>query len=254
MRTIGELASAAGVSVRTLHHYDELGLLRPVTRTEAGYRLYNDDDIRRLHEILLWRSLGFPLEEVRALIDDPAHDPLEAMRLHRERLLEELGALTARVEALDVAIARASGSEALTDQDLRALFDGFDPAAYEDEVARRWGQTEEHRESKRRTARYGKREWEQMRAEARELGERLAGLCRAGTPTDSPEARAAAAAHGAHITRWFYTLSPQVHVALARGYVEDPRFAASYEALAPGLSVWLRDAILALHAPPRKTL
>ena len=254
MRTVSELAALSGVSVRTLHHYDEVGLLRPRSRTDAGYRLYGDDELRRLHEILFWRSLGFPLEEVGALLDDPKHDPQEAMRLHRERLLGELGALTARIEALDVAIAQAEGQQPWTDADLRALFDGFDPAQYEAEVEQRWGDTPEFRESKRRTARYGPREWAAMKAEAAALNARLVELCKAGVAPRSFEAAQAVDAHRSHIDRWFYPVSTEIHMALARGYVEDPRFAATYEAMTPGLSVWLRDAVLARYAPVNKTL
>jgi len=254
MRTVSEVAAVAGISVRTLHHYDEVGLLRPSDRTEAGYRLYDNTDVTRLHEILLWRSLGFPLEEVKALLDDPNHDPLEAMRLHPDRLLAEVGVLTARVEALDVAIARTASQQALTDEDLKALFDGFDPAAHEEEAQARWGDTEAWRESKRRTARYGRREWEAIQSEGKAVGERLAALCRAGVRPTSSAALDAATAHRTHIDRWFYPVTPEIHQSLARMYVDDPRFAATYEAMAPGLSTWLRDAILALYAPRVKTL
>lgn len=252
MRTVSEVAAAAGVSVRTLHHYDEVGLLRPQERTDAGYRLYSDADLRRLHTILFWRSLGFPLEEVRALLDDPQHDALEAMRLHRARLLAEVGALNARIEALDTAIAHASGDQGLTNDDLRTLFDGFDPSVFEEEVAERWGDTPEFQESKRRTARYGKREWEAIKAEASALNARMVELCRAGVAP--AEAREVVAAHRSHIDRWFYPVSPELHMALAKGYVDDPRFAATYERMLPGLSIWLRDAILAAYAPRPRTL
>jgi DNA-binding transcriptional MerR regulator len=254
MRTVSELASAAGVSVRTLHHYDEIGLLRPQDRTDAGYRLYGDAEVRRLHEILLWRSMGFPLDEVRALLDDPGRDALEAMRLHRDRLAAEVGALTARIEALDVAIARAAGGEPLTNADLVALFDGFDPASFEAEVEASWGDSPEYRESKRRTARYGKAEWEAIKTEGQAVTEQAAALCRAGVAPDDKRALDAAAAHRAYTDKWFYPVSPEIHMGLARMYVDDARFAATYEAAAPGLSVWLRDAILALHAPRRRTL
>jgi DNA-binding transcriptional MerR regulator len=254
MRTVSEIAAAAGVSVRTLHHYDEIGLLRPPDRTDAGYRLYGDPEVRRLHEIVFWRSLGFPLDEVRALLDEPGRDALEAMRLHRDRLVAEQGRVTARIEAIDAVIARSVGGEPLTNDDLVVLFEGFDASAYEAEVEQRWGDSPEWAESKRRTAEYGKQAWERIKSEGEALNGRLAALCRAGVAPDAAEAREAAAAHRAYIARWFYEVSPQVHLALADGYVADPRFAATYEALAPGLSVWLRDAIRALHGPQKRTL
>jgi DNA-binding transcriptional MerR regulator len=254
MRTVSEIAAAAGVSVRTLHHYDEIGLLRPQDRTDAGYRLYGDPEVRRLHEIVFWRSLGFPLDEVRALLDEPGHDALESMRLHRDRLVAEHGRITARIEAVDVAIARAAGGAPLTNDDLVVLFEGFEPSAYEAEVEQRWGDSPEWVVSKRRTAQYGKEAWERIKREGEALNGQLAALCRSGVSPDAAEARGAAAAHRAYIDRWFYPVSAQVHLALADGYVADARFAATYEALAPGLSVWLRDAIHALHGPQKRTL
>src|ERR1700752_2858938 len=102
MNTVGEVAELAGVSVRTLHHYDELGLLCPSERSGAGYRLYSYDDLARLQEILIWRQLGFSLAEIVLLLDDPGHDRLAALERQRElvgREIDRLGALAAAVDA-----------------------------------------------------------------------------------------------------------------------------------------------------------
>ena len=99
MKTVGEVAELARVSVRTLHHYDELGLLSPSERSEAGYRLYSYDDLARLREILIWRALGFSLAEIASVLDDPGHDRLAALERQRElvgREIERLGALILR--------------------------------------------------------------------------------------------------------------------------------------------------------------
>ncbi len=253
LKTVSEVAALGGVTVRTLHHYDEIGLLRPSDRSDAGYRLYGDADLARLHDIVLWRSLGFPLDEVRALIDDPAHDPTEALRLHRQRLLEQVGELNERVAALDAAIRKAEAGEPLEEVDLRAIFEGFDPAEHAAEVEARWGDTEAFRESQRRTKRYRAEDWERIKAEGRAVELRLAELLRAGASPACPEAIDAARAHGAHITRWFYEVTPEIHLGLARMYVEDSRFAAHYDGIAPGLARFVSDAISAAHAPrPRR--
>ncbi|MCB9697014.1 MAG: MerR family transcriptional regulator [Alphaproteobacteria bacterium] len=252
-RTVSEVAALTGVTVRTLHHYDEIGLVSPEERTEAGYRLYGDQDLARLHDALFWRSLGFPLEEVRALLDDPDRDALEAMAAHRERLLAELGEVGARLAALDAAIARASAGRPWTDDDLTALFDGFDPAVYEAEVEERWGDTEAYAESRRRTSRYGRAEWEAVKREQEEVTVRLAELCAGGVAAEAPEARSAAEAHRAHIERWFYDCTPEIHLGLGEMYVADPRFTAFYDDRVPGLAAWVRDAIRALHTErPRR--
>jgi len=253
-RTVSEVAALTRVTVRTLHHYDEIGLLPPSDRTEAGYRLYDDAAVARLHTIVLWRSLGFPLDEIRALLDDPEHRPREALELHRQRLLAEVGELHARLRALDEVAARLDDEAPLSDADLVVLFDGFDPAAYEAEAEERWGHTEAWAESKRRTARYGPREWSTLQDEGRQLNERLASLLRAGTPPTATEARAAAEAHRQYMCRWFYDCTPEVHLGLADLYAADPRFAASYDKVAQGLSGYVVAAIRALHAPPDRRL
>ena len=102
MKTVGEVSELARVTVRTLHHYDELGLLSPSERSEAGYRLYSYDDLARLQEILILRALGFPLAEIASLLDDPDHDRLGALVRQRElvgREMNRLGALAAAVDA-----------------------------------------------------------------------------------------------------------------------------------------------------------
>ena len=100
--------------MRTLHHYDELGLLSPSGRSEAGCRLYSPEDLARLHEILIWRTLGFPLTEIGALLDDPGHDRLAAL-----------------------------------DLEVETMFEGFDPSQYEEEARERWGGTEAYRGQRR---------------------------------------------------------------------------------------------------------
>lgn len=254
MKTIGEVAQLAGLSVRALRHYDEVGLLEPSERSDGGYRLYDDDDLARLHDVLLWRSLGFPLDEIRALLDDPRQDPMEALMLHRERLVEEVGALQGRIAALDEVIRRRLADESLRDDDLVALFDGFDPAEHEEEAQTRWGNTEAWAQSRRRTARYGAEDWKRLKAEADTLNRDLAERLSQGFAPDAAEVRVLAAAHRAHIDRWFYTCTPEIHLGLGEMYVADPRFAAHYDAVAPGLAQYLRDAIVSLHAERPRSL
>ena len=249
LKTVSEVARLAGVSVRTLHHYDEIGLVQPTDRSEAGYRLYDEAALMRLHDVLTWRGLGFPLDEVRALIDDPDHDMLEALFLHRERLVDKVGALNERIAALDSAIAKARTADPLTHKDLVALFDGFDPAEFADEAQTRWADAPEHQESQRRTQRYREADWRQIKAEQAAVESRLADLMTSGIAPEAPDAVAAAEAHRAHIDRWFYAVSAEVHLGLADMYVEDPRFRAHYDAVAPGLASFLRDAVHALHRP-----
>jgi MerR family transcriptional regulator, thiopeptide resistance regulator len=242
MKTVGEVAQAAGVTVRALHHYDELGLLSPSGRTEAGYRLYSYDDLARLREILIWRALGFSLSEIGSLLDDPGHDRLVALERQRELIEQEIGRLGALAASVDVAIAAHRNG---TELEAARMFEGFDPSEYEDEARERWGHTEAYQESTRRARAYGEAEWSEIRREASEITDGLVALIRDGEPADGAAARALAERHREHIARWFYPCSPAMHRGLAEMYVADERFAANYEREAPGLAAYFHDAILA---------
>ncbi len=241
MRTVGELSRLAGVTVRTLHHYDEIGLLAPSGRSEAGYRLYADQDLERLREIIVWRQLGFSLEKIQALVDDPGHDRVQSLRRQRELVARDLERLAATARALDTALAAYDQG---IEMEATKMFEDFDPSEYEDEARDRWGDTHAYRESERRTAGYGEREWAEIRAEAEGIADEFAGLMAAGEPAGGERARAVAERHRQHMTRWFYPVSTEMHRNLAEMYVTDPRFAANYDKLAPGLAAYVRAAVL----------
>ncbi|MDQ2761728.1 MAG: MerR family transcriptional regulator [Actinomycetota bacterium] len=242
MRTVGELSQLAGVTVRTLHHYDEIGLLRPSGRSDSGYRLYSYADLTRLQEILVWRQLGFSLTEIQALLDDPRHDRASALRRQRELVALELERLGATARALDAAL---DAEDKQTEMEVERMFEDFDPSQYEDEVRERWGKTDAYRESARRAGGYGEREWSAIRAEAEQVTEDFATLMSESEPAEGDRARAVAERHRQHITRWLYPVGAQMHRNLAELYIADPRFAASYEKVAPGLAAYVHDAILA---------
>jgi MerR family transcriptional regulator, thiopeptide resistance regulator len=242
MKTVGEVAELTGVTVRTLHHYDELGLLAPSGRSESGYRLYSYDDLTRLREVLTWRTLGFSLTEIAALLDDPGHDRLAALQRQRALIERELDRLAALAGAVDAAIAAHRNG---TELEVTTMFEGFDPSEYEDEARERWGHTEAYRESSRRAAGYGEAEWAEIRGEAEAITRELVALMRSGAPADGPEARALAERHRDHISRWFYPCSPRMHRGLAEMYIADERFAGTYEREAEGLAPYFHDAIVA---------
>ena len=243
MFTVGELAKLTGITVRTLHHYDELGLVRPSQRSEAGYRLYTDRDVLRLQQVLLFRELGLPLDEIAAVVDDPAYSRTEALRRHREMLVARRVRLDAMLAALDAALSREEG--AMKPEDVKSLFEGFDPEEYADEAKQKWGNTDAYKESARRTKQYGKAEWDAIKRESEAIYAELAQLMAGGAQPGDPRVSAATEAHRAHITRWFYPCSHEIHRGLAEMYVADPRFTANLDKVAPGFARFLHDAILA---------
>ena len=242
---VGEVAALAGVTVRTLHHYDRIGLLSPSERTPAGYRRYTPSDLDRLHQVLVYRELGFPLEEVAALVDDPAADPAAHLRRQHALLRERLERTQAMVAAVEKEMeARAMGIS-LTPEDRFEVFGEHDPAQYDAEVEERWGETDAYQQSKRRTAAYTKEDWLRIKAEADDVERRFAEAMAVGVPADDARAMDIAEEHRQHITRWFYDCPPAMHAGLGRMYVEDGRFTANYERIAPGLAQYVSTAVQA---------
>jgi DNA-binding transcriptional MerR regulator len=241
---VSEVARIAGVSVRTLHHYDDIGLLVPKARTEAGYRVYDEDALLRLQQILLGRELGLALEDVRRSLDDPGFDHRRALLAQRRQLQARARRADEMIRAVDAALAML-GDGSGGSMDAKQLFDGFDPAQYEAEVQERWGDTDAYRESARRSKRYGPDEWHRIREEQTAIYADAAAALRAGHAPESAEAMDVAERHRQSIERWFYPCGPAMHVNLADLWQADARFAESIDAHAAGLTPFLAAAVRA---------
>jgi DNA-binding transcriptional MerR regulator len=253
--TVGDAAQLAKVSVRTLHHYDQIGLLEPTGRSEAGYRLYEQPDLERLHQILLFRELGFSLDEIRSIMLDPTYDHADALRAQRTLLAEKARRTKAMLTAIDAALAATEKGTTMTDNEraemFGELFDGFNPDEYEVEVQERWGDTDAYKQSAERTKRYGRAEWAQIKAEMDENTAALVALMDAGVPSDSSEAIALAEAKRAHISKWFYDCPIEFYGNMAAIWVNDPRFTKNIDKAKPGLAAYSYAAVQALVASGR---
>ncbi len=243
--TVGEVARLSSVSVRTLHHYDEIGLLRPSRRSEAGYRLYGAEDIARLRQILGYRALELSLERIAQILADPDADVDEHLR-HQHRLLRErrerdaalLSAIEREMEARQMGIA-------LTPEEQLEVFGTDRFAEHQAEAEQRWGDSAAWEESRRRTAAYTKEDWLALRAEADENIRSFAAALRIGRAPTSDVAMQLAEEHRQHISRWFYACDHAQHRAIAALYVSDPRYMATWDEVAPGFSRYVHDAIVA---------
>ena len=245
LHTVGEVAALAGVTVRTLHHYDRIGLLVPSGRSASGYRLYAYGDLERLRQIRLLRELRFSLDAIGQMLDAPAYGRRSALQAQRDLLRERQERTERIIRGVDRAL---QAMEQETEMDRTEMFEGleeFDHEQYRDEVERRWGGTDAYRESMRRTRRYGKGDWTRIRAEGEAVVARLADLMGAGAQAASGAAMDLAEEHRRHIDRWFYPCSRGMHRNLADMYTSDPRFEAYFEKRAAGLAVYVRNAIRA---------
>ncbi|MFJ4328304.1 MerR family transcriptional regulator [Streptomyces tricolor] len=243
--SVGQVAGFAGVTVRTLHHYDEIGLLVPSERTYAGHRRYSDADLDRLQQILFYRELGFPLDEVAALLDDPDADPRSHLRRQHDLLTARIEKLQKMAAAVEHALEARTMGINLTPEERFEVFGDHDPEQYAEETRERWGGTEAYAESQRRAARYTKEDWQRIQAETDAWNERYAALVAAGEPPSGGAAMDLAEEHRQHIGRWYFEVPYEMHRCFGEMYVSDERFKAYYDAMGAGVAEHLRDAILA---------
>lgn len=236
--TVKAVADLAGISVRTLHHYDEIKLLKPASLTAAGYRLYTKEDLARLQQILFFRELGFGLEEIKEILGRPDFDRQAALQEHKRLLLERRERLDRLIQSVQRTLAAMERGIAMNEKD---MFDGFDQSQYEEEARQRWGHTKEYQESARRTKGYTKADWDAIKQEMGDVTNGIAALMDR-DPADAEVQE--------QVRRWhqlindrFYACSPEIFRALGDGYVSDSRFTATYEKVKPGLAHFLRDAM-----------
>lgn len=242
--TVGDVAERFGVTVRTLHHYDHIGLLTPSQRSAAGYRVYTPADLTRLSQIIVYRRLELSLDEIAHLIADG--DEVSHLMGERARLMARLHEMRELIEAIDHALEKAMSNAPMTDDDMRELFgDSFHD--YQAEAEEKWGDTPQWRESQRRTRAYGKAEWALIKAEGEGVEKALSDAFRDGLAADSEQAMNAAEQHRLHVHRWFYDCPPDFHRNLGDQYVSDPNYVAHYDESfgLPGLAAYCRDAIQA---------
>lgn len=239
--TIGQTARLSGVSVRTLRFYEEIGLLRPSGRTAAGYRVYSQANVLRLQQIMIGRTLGRSLEEIRLSLDAPDFD--HAAALHRQHQLlqrkaTETAAMLRSVEAALAALESENG-----DVPMQSLFEGFDTSQFEEEVKARWGESEAYKENARRMAGYSPADLQEMQAEADAIWREAARAMTAGAAPDGAEGRAFCERHRQHVTRWFYPCPPAMHIKLAELWESDARFQERIDRFGVGLTAWAVVAV-----------
>ncbi|MCC7250050.1 MAG: MerR family transcriptional regulator [Lysobacter sp.] len=243
--TVGRVAASTSLTIRALHHYDAIGLVRPSHRSQAGYRLYTEQDLRRLQQVLVFRELGFGLDEVRALIDAPPERRREALLAQRTALLQRRQHADAVLEAVDATLhALETNAPMTTDSLFRGTY-RFANGEYGQEAERRWGEGDAWKTARKRTGGYSKEDWARIEQEAETISTEFLAAMQQNLPADHATTRALAEHHRSHIDRWFYPCSPALHTQVASLYTADPRFQAHYDRHAEGLAAYIESAIRA---------
>jgi MerR family transcriptional regulator, thiopeptide resistance regulator len=247
--TVGAVAALTGVSVRTLHHYDHIGLVVPSVRTPAGYRGYTDADIERLHLVLVYRSVGMPLEEIRALLDDSRADVLEHLRRQHALLLEQADRLQHTIKAVEELMnAHRKGIQLTAEEQVEIFGTTAFGEEYRAEAEERWGGTDAWKQSQQRVSKLTKPDWIAIKAEGDALLADLAQAKRDGVMPGSAEANELAARHRASIER-FYDCGEEMHLNLVEMYLADERFTRYYDDVEPGLAQLVHDIVIASIDP-----
>jgi MerR family transcriptional regulator, thiopeptide resistance regulator len=240
-----EVARMAGISSRTLRHYDRVGLLPPADTGPGGLRRYGRPELLRLQHVLLLRELGLGLDAIAGVLDG-ATDEVDALRRHHERLVGEADRLLRLADTVEKTIIERTGG---TTMEAEELFAGFRNDPHAAEARERWG--EQAVETQRRAAEWDGATAARIRDEGEAVHRRLADALRAGTPTDAPAVQDLVAEHHAWVSR-FWTPDAAAYTGLGRLYVDDERFTATIDAHEPGLAAYLCDA-MAEYAATRLT-
>lgn len=241
MLSVKEVSQKTGVSVRALHHYDQIGLLRPARVTEAGYRLYDENCLRRLHTILIYRELQFPLKEIHRMLDSPDYTPEEGLR-QQIHLLEQQYKRIGRLIALAYDIQKNGVSE----MDFKA-FDRTEMEQYKEEAKARWGNTDAYREYAQRVLQKTDREIQQNSEELMQALTALAELKDHQPSADVVQQQVKAFQQC--MTANYYTCTNEILAALGEMYVDNVRFTRNIDqACGDGSAMFIRDAIRAYCA------
>jgi DNA-binding transcriptional MerR regulator len=242
--SVNELAKLAGVSVRTLHHYDQIGLLSAAKRSPAGYRQYGEADLLRLQQILFYKELDVPLADIKKLLDRRDFDPVLALHSHRENLQARVERLQTLLKTIDKTINQLMEDKmTLTDDE---LYEGFtreerqqleryemDAEAMYDPTLVKLANT--------RIRRMSREQWQAVKEEGDRVTRLLANL--ADRDPSDPQVQEVVAVHHAWIEN-FYPASAEVYRGLGEGYATHPDFRAFYDRYRPNLADFMREAMV----------
>lgn len=235
---ISAFAQWTGVTVRTLHHYDQIGLLKPTELSESGYRLYGEEALSVLQQILFFRELEFPLEDIRRIMSSPSYERSTALRQQRDLLQKKRDRLDRLIQLTEQSMEGESTMD----------FTAFDHSeierckqAYAQEAQERWGETEAYQESTKKTNAYSKADWETIN---RESGEIFAGFAALrGQDVAGDAAQALVKRWQAHITKYYYRCTNEILMGLGQMYMQDERFTKNIDRFGEGTAQCMSLAI-----------
>ncbi|WP_299461361.1 MerR family transcriptional regulator [uncultured Microscilla sp.] len=240
--SVKQLARLAGVSIRTLHHYDKIGLLVPARKAASGYRYYGKTELLRLQQILFYKELKYPLRQIKELLDAPDFDLYASLEQQKRLLLEEANRVQQLIMTIDKTMVGLKNTEQMiTNEELYAGFTPEQKSEYRQEVGERWGE-DKLQAVEERLLGLNNKQWTDVKAKGQEIEQLLAELMQANQAVGSLVVQNTIAQHYAHICE-FWTPNCEQYRGLGKMYVEDARFTAHYDQYAKGLAAFICEAI-----------
>lgn len=235
---ISEVAKLSGVTVRTLHYYDEIGLLKPSKTTEAGYRMYSIEDLEKLQQILFFRELDFPLNEIKEIMINPKYDKIEALNKHKELLIEKRKRIDGLVTLIDKTI-KGDNNMSFKEFDNSKIEEN--KRKYAEEVKNRWGNTDAYKEYEKKTGSYDKNSWNTINEEMAEILKEFAD--NRDKDVNSDIVQSLVEKWRGYITLNFYNCTKEILSCLGLMYTGDERFKENIDKYGEGTAEFMAKAI-----------
>jgi MerR family transcriptional regulator, thiopeptide resistance regulator len=237
--TVKQLSDLAGVTIRTLHYYDEIGLLNPSAHGENGYRYYGDESLLRLQQILFYRELDLPLDQIKKIMEGPGFDLLSALASHREQLLKRIAQTERLIATVDDTILHLKGKKEMSKRQFFEAFSDEQQAEYEKEATQMYDPATV-KASNNKWKNYTPAEKQRIGEEGNAVYEDILQAMRKGA--SSPEAQAGVERWRRHL-EYFWVPNDEQLLGLADLYNNDPRFKANYDKIDPHLAEFMREAV-----------
>ena len=241
---ISEVAKLSGVTVRTLHYYDEIGLLKPSDTTEAGYRVYSNKDLETLQQILFFRELDFPLNEIKEIMTNPNYNKNEALNKHKELLMEKRKRIDGLIALINKTI---KGDNIMSFKEFDNSRIEENKRKYSEEVKNRWGNTEAYKEYEKKTSSYDKNSWNTINEEMIEILKEFAN--NRNEDPNSHIVQSLVEKWRAYITSNFYNCTKEILSGLGLMYIGDERFKENIDKYGEGTAEFMAKAIEIYCAP-----
>lgn len=243
--TVNRLAKLAGISSRTLRYYDEINILKPARSNSSGYRIYGEAQVDQLQQIMFYRELGIELESIKKLMNSAGYSKIDALKEHHEKLLDRKKQLDLLIDNVEKTIAKTEGRYSMSDKE---KFEGFKNKMIEDnelkygkEIREKYGE-ERINASNQKLKNMSQEQYTELEKLSEEVNDAIRVAFKKGDPA-SDLAQKACSLHKEWLSYYWPQYSKEAHMGLAQMYVDDERFTAYYDKIAPGCAVFLRDAM-----------